>query len=102
MGLDGRNCLRQNWDMKSLTVKDIFDWWRDLKSFAADVGQKYETVKKWRQRGRIPNEHWPALIVAARAKGKRLSADSLLSMHVKRRMYAEAVDDEKLRNGGRK
>jgi len=76
--------------MKSLTVKDIFDWWRDLKSFAADVGQKYETVKKWRQRGRIPNEHWPALIVAARAKGKNLNADSLLSMHVK------------LRNGGRK
>lgn len=75
-------------DMQSLTLKSVFDWWDDDDALASDVGQKRETVKKWRQRGRIPNEHWPALILAAKAKGKNLSADALLSMHERARRSA--------------
>jgi hypothetical protein len=75
--------------VKSLTLKTVFDWWDDEPAaLASDIGQKYETVKKWRQRSRIPDEHWPALILAARAKGKELSADDLLAMHERARRSA--------------
>jgi hypothetical protein len=33
----------------------------------------YQTVAKWAQRGRIPAESWPAIITAAKAKGKELT-----------------------------
>jgi hypothetical protein len=75
--------------VKSLTLKSVFNWWDDdPAALAADIRQKYETVKKWRQRNSIPHEHWPALIVAAKAKGKDLSADALLSMHERARRSA--------------
>lgn len=74
------------WDMKSLTLQTVFDWWDDdPAALASAIGQKYETVKKWRQRSSIPSDHWPALILAAKAKGKDLSADDLLAMHERAR-----------------
>jgi hypothetical protein len=75
-------------DVKSLALKTVFDWWDDDSSLAADVSQNRETVKKWRQRSRVPDEHWPALILAAKAKGKDLSADMLLAMHERARRSA--------------
>lgn len=74
--------------MQSLSLKTVFDWWDDDGAMASDVGVKREAAKKWRQRSRIPDEHWPALILAARAKGKNLSADALLAMHERTRRSA--------------
>ena len=66
-------------------IEDVFSCWDSLPAMAADVQVSAGRVKKWWQRKRIPNAHWPALIAALNRKGKKLSADDLLVMHASAR-----------------
>jgi hypothetical protein len=66
------------------TLGDVFDCWDSLTEMASDTGFPPERVKKWWQRERIPNKHWPEVMSALRRKGKKLSADDLLVMHTRR------------------
>lgn len=45
---------------------------------AAAVGAKYDTVRKWKKSGRIPEDSWQAVIDAALVRGKTLTASDLL------------------------
>jgi len=63
------------------TIDDIFKCWDTIAQMAEAVGEGQWKVQKWKQRGRIPQDSWAAVITAAKRKGKHLSADKLLSMH---------------------
>ncbi|WP_353884631.1 carph-isopro domain-containing protein [uncultured Pleomorphomonas sp.] len=45
--------------------------WGAVAEFARAVGVKYQTARKWRERGCIPMEHWPAVVAASRKKRVR-------------------------------
>jgi prophage antirepressor-like protein len=63
------------------TITDVFEIWASLADMAEAIGRSHWTVQKWSQRKSIPSDAWPDLIDAARRKGKKLSAEQLLSMH---------------------
>jgi hypothetical protein len=63
------------------TITDIFKIWGSLAEMAEAIGRGHWTVQKWSQRKSIPSDAWPDVIAAARRKGKKLSAEQLLSMH---------------------
>lgn len=67
------------------TVGDIFSCWETLPEMATDVGESHWAVRKWKQRGRIPDSAWTNVIEAMRRKGKNLSAEGLLVMHARRK-----------------
>ncbi len=67
------------------TLDDVFACWPTMPEMASDTGASVWQAKKWRQRGRIPATHWPAVQAALSRKGKKLSADALLAMHSHRR-----------------
>lgn len=53
-----------------MSHSNIIELWPSLDALSSDVGAKVETVRKWKQRGRIPARHWVA--VADAAKGRKL------------------------------
>lgn len=57
---------------------DVIDWWPSAAELARQLGVKPQTVQKWRIRRNIPASYWPALIVAAKARKKRLTAQQLM------------------------
>lgn len=63
------------------TITDVFRIWGSLAEMAEAIGRTHWTVQKWSQRKGIPVDAWPEVISAARRKGKKLSAEQLLSMH---------------------
>lgn len=67
-----------------MTIEKLFSLWASVSDMAADVGETVWAVAKWKQRKRIPQHSWPAVIDAANRKGKRISADDLLAMHAHR------------------
>jgi len=67
------------------TLDELFKTWSTIPEMASDTGASVWQAKKWRQRGRIPAAHWPAVQAALSRKGKKLSADTLLAMHSRRR-----------------
>lgn len=48
---------------------DIIGLWESADSAAADIGERPATVRKWKQRNRIPSEYWVAVVTAAQARG---------------------------------
>lgn len=59
------------------TINDVFSIWSTVADLSRDIGESYETVLKWRQRLRIPSEHWPAVAAAASSRGTPLTTDEL-------------------------
>lgn len=47
---------------------DILDLWPSTKELTADSGAAAESVRKWRQRGRIPSEYWLPIVEAAKRR----------------------------------
>lgn len=70
------------------TITDVFKIWGSLAEMAEAIGRGHWTVQKWSQRKSIPSDAWPEVISAARRKGKKLSAEQLLSMHESARRSA--------------
>jgi hypothetical protein len=70
------------------TITDVFKIWNSLAEMAEAIGRTHWTVQKWSQRKGIPLDAWPDVISAARRKGKKLSAEQLLSMHERSRRSA--------------
>lgn len=64
--------------MKS--VSDIIELWGKTADFADAVGVKWMTAHMWGERNRIPPEHWPALLKAAKARGLPVTVDILVEM----------------------
>jgi hypothetical protein len=59
----------------------VFSIWPSMVELAADIDESHWTVNKWWQRKRIPQDYWGKIVVAAKRKGKHLSADDLLAAH---------------------
>jgi hypothetical protein len=53
-------------------------WDGNAEAMASDIGQQGVTVRQWRNRGKIPQEHWRAIIDAAARRGKSLTLEQFL------------------------
>ena len=51
------------------TFRDIIGLWPSAAQMARDLATLERTVRKWRDRGSIPPEHYPAIIKAAQRRG---------------------------------
>jgi hypothetical protein len=60
---------------------DIFNIWTSIKDMADDLNEKYDTVKHWRARRRIPSKKWPKVIEKAARRGQLVTATQLLNFH---------------------
>ena len=50
------------------TFTEICQLWRSDAELANDIGEPPTAVQKWRQRNKIPSEHWLKLVRAARRR----------------------------------
>jgi hypothetical protein len=48
---------------------------------AEDLGQLEDTVYRWKQRGRIPEDVWPSLIAKAAARERLLTAAQIMKFN---------------------
>lgn len=60
---------------------DIFEIWPSIKEMAADLNEKYDTVKRWRNRRRIPSDAWPQIIEKAARREQLVTANQLLAFN---------------------
>jgi len=54
-------------------IQDIFGIWDPFIDLSTDLNLPYQTVAKWKQRGRIPSEFWAPVIEAARKRGREVT-----------------------------
>ena len=62
------------------TFQDIIDLWPSMSVMASDLMVEYDTVRKWKERGRVPQEYFQALIDAAKSRKIRLKAADLVEV----------------------
>lgn len=60
-------------------VQDIFRLWPSVSELASQIGEKPDTVLRWKLRGRIPERVWPKVIMAAGLMDKPLTVGQLLA-----------------------
>lgn len=62
-----------------MTHRQLISLWPkpSAKTLAADIGENYETVRKWRTRDSIPADRWLAVEQAARQRGLRVTLEQL-------------------------
>lgn len=55
-------------------MKRIYSaWGGNAEALAADIGEQGVTVRQWRNRGNIPEEHWAGIIDKAAERGVSLT-----------------------------
>lgn len=59
-------------------IEDIFGIWPSLSEMAKDLGQLEDTVYRWKQRGRIPEDAWPVVIEKAAARERLVTASQIM------------------------
>jgi hypothetical protein len=59
------------------SFRDVIAFWDSPTEMAAAVGAKADTVRKWAERDRIPDEYWQRTIDAASLRGKAVTAADL-------------------------
>lgn len=59
-------------------IDDIFKIWPTLGEMADDLGQLEDTVYRWKQRGRIPEDAWPMVIAKASEREKPVTASQIM------------------------
>ena len=60
------------------SFRDVIDACGQATVMAKALGMRVSTIQKWRDRDKIPPEHWPKVIGLAENNGRRLSADKLM------------------------
>lgn len=65
-------------------LEDVFSIWESDAEMAREVGVPYDRGAKWKQRGRIPPESFPAVIEAAEREGVLLSIELLTRLNAPR------------------
>lgn len=75
--------------------------WPTVRAMAADIGEDYETARKWLLRGRLPERVWPALIQKSAHTPHPLTADMLMRANLprkKRRHDAMSPEEAPIRD----
>lgn len=62
-------------------IADIFAIWPSLREMAEDLGQLEDTVYRWKQRGRIPEDMWPAVIEKAAGREQLVTASQIMKLN---------------------
>jgi DNA-binding transcriptional regulator YhcF (GntR family) len=62
------------------SYRDLIDQWPSVKTLASDLAVKPNTASKWRQRDKIPPEHWLGLVKAARKRQIRVDESQLVRL----------------------
>lgn len=63
-------------------LRDIFTAvWPNARVMAIDIGEEYDTVRRWRSRGRIPERAWPKIIEKAARREHFITAGQLLELN---------------------
>lgn len=62
-------------------LEDIFSIWPSLREMADDLGQLEDTVYRWKQRGRIPEDMWPSIIEKAAGREKLVTASQIMKFN---------------------
>lgn len=71
--------------------KEVIGLWPSPAELAGDVGEKADTVRKWKERGSIPSDCWVDLVAAAEKRNFPLNVQLLASLAKKaRRKQARA------------
>lgn len=64
------------------TLGDIFTTvWPNARVMAAEIGEDYDTVRRWRSRARIPERAWPKIIEKAARREVFITAGKLLELN---------------------
>jgi hypothetical protein len=71
---------------------DVFKIWPSLGEMAAAMGDKPDTVRKWRAAGRIPEDAWDRLIGAAHSAGRRITAQQIYEFNAPMRRRGKGAD----------
>ncbi|WMT88252.1 helix-turn-helix domain-containing protein [Pelagibacterium sp. 26DY04] len=70
--------------MKISAAEYVIDLFGGLTATANILGKPVTTVQGWKDRGRIPTDHWPEIIKAADKRGKTLGVEDFIKTHRKR------------------
>jgi hypothetical protein len=63
-------------------LQDIFTkLWPNARVMADEIGEPYDTVRRWRSRGRIPERAWAIIIEKAARREMFITAGQLLAMN---------------------
>ena len=62
-------------------IGDIFQIWPSTKALAQAIEAKEDTVRRWRNHGRIPQTEWLKFIAAAALRGRRVTAEDFLRLN---------------------
>ena len=62
-----------------MSHRTIIDLWPSLDDLSADLGEKRDTVRKWKERGRIPSKRWVTVVEKAKARRLKVSLNDLAS-----------------------
>lgn len=79
------------------TVSDIISFWGKTTDFAEAVGVEYMTAHQWIRRNRVPPEHWPALVKAAKLRGVPITEARLAEMTAAQKREVLAKRDKQRR-----
>jgi hypothetical protein len=63
---------------------EAIDLWPSLVVLAADLTLPLSTVRSWRERNSIPSAHWSAVVIAAKARRLRVTAEALQAIEAAR------------------
>lgn len=74
-------------------VRDITSKvWPNVRALAQDLGEDYDTARKWIQRERIPERVWPVIIRKSAAMGRPVTAEQLLTINSPRKKRAKTIN----------
>lgn len=63
-------------------LQDIFTQvWPNARVMADEINEPYDTVRRWRSRGRIPERVWTVIIEKAARREKFITAAELLNLN---------------------
>lgn len=62
-------------------IDDIFRIWPTTAALAAAIGAKSDTVRKWKKFGRVPQEAWAPLILAASRLGRQITVAHICAVN---------------------
>lgn len=68
------------------TFQDVIDLWPSRAALALDVDATPAQVSKWWQRDSVPGEWWAPIVLAARRRGHKISANQLAQIAARDRV----------------